>query len=1027
MHGVADLEAVDFAGEVAVPGRTERPAPFVATRPDRLEIGMGLVHHQLAVDEDLQMVGLVVDHHIGLVQVGVVQPEVLDGEAFEAFGRGAGIQDKAVARQGQPKLHVVPHQTFGAAIGHGAAEVDREGHLFGLFILGQAADLDVVVVAVEGDFRLAADLNDMGIAHQLGLFHGGRAGRGQGRGRGGPHGIEMHQVAMDFRQHEGGRAGGRIGRRRGVGRDRRDGVMHGILEIGELLGDIGRRQGGADKIEIVHQPRKAGAERGAKLQPVTGGDVFAAGQTAHARHLVTVDIKNGRAIGLGRGIGHLVPVVVGDADAFAIEADRLVLVVLAAQGDRVVSNIEDRAARDIQHPPAAMFGPDILLEGHRDRKIGVVQDFGVGQEGHRGIGRIDADRGAEIAFLEADIAGDQRVVRDVGQILGPGVEIGMDGIGRDDGQRLVQRHDLTAGQSDRGGRDIVAAMQILVVGLQPGGFLAIAEVPFDPGTGQADLAQRPIDVAGIEMVPRDVQPGVMAVGNIARQRVGGRVEHGHRCPGTGRDRPRNDLHVGKARVVGQRVDQNIADIMRAKRVLGLRQIVARQRDVVRHGVVKRRAVCPGVDVAGDDHIVRAGIEIHLRRILRAARALHQSVLPDDEPVDILDPQALGIAVQDDVVLDQDIGEAGRIGVVVHIDAKDGRPVALRDEVAGEDEIAAGRRLLGCGPEMDEIAMIAKGAEFPRFGIMQIVALQQHVADIAAADRHHAEAVDVVVGQRQAVDAGHPHAGIEPDDLVVRDRDVLAPVEGHGARDRLARDARRALRSGGGIVGNARHGIAAAEGRVLDRDVGGTVDAERRIPFDRGRGRFEVEMNVVHRDVGGVGQLERVEADIGGRTGGGDRHIGGEMQAIQGHIAIIAAGKADRVTALGMCKRVGQIGGVGNIVSLPGHSLLLGLLGRHCGKIAHRAAVRWTIGAYPVALSGQSRGGIMVKPDMGNKTLIFGGSLPLARRNSARLPQLARRGGQPRSFRSFFRIIAGFCATRCSLISRSRHGPSVLNG
>ena len=31
------------------------------------------------------------------------------------------------------------------------------------------------------------------------------------------------------------------------------------------------------------------------------------------------------------------------------------------------------------------------------------------------------------------------------------------------------------------------------------------------------------------------------------------------------------------------------------------------------------------------------------------------------------------------------------------------------------------------------------------------------------------------------------------------------------------------------------------------------------------------------------------------------------------------------------------------------------------------------------------------------------------------------------FRSFFRIIAGFCATRCSLISRSRHGPSVLNG
>src|SRR5690606_39540184 len=77
----------------------ERPAPFTAAGADKLVVLAGVVQHQDVVDHDLQPVGLGIDHDGDIVLVGAVQPEVLDGDAREAAGGVADIDQQTLAVQ----------------------------------------------------------------------------------------------------------------------------------------------------------------------------------------------------------------------------------------------------------------------------------------------------------------------------------------------------------------------------------------------------------------------------------------------------------------------------------------------------------------------------------------------------------------------------------------------------------------------------------------------------------------------------------------------------------------------------------------------------------------------------------------------------------------------------------------------------------------------------------------------------------------------------------------------------------------
>ena len=153
--------------------------------------------------------------------------------------------------------------------------------------------------------------------------------------------------------------------------------------------------------------------------------------------------------------------------------------------------------------------------------------------------------------------------------------------------------------------------------------------------------------------------------------------------------------------------------------------------------------------------------------------MQQCVVPYDTAVNVFQANALTVAVVDHIIFDQDILEPLRVGIIVQIDAQNSSASPLFNEIPANDKVFAWAGLDIARPVVDKVAMIACSAKIVGRRTFKMVAFDQGIADVTAAQGCRAVFMNVVIGDLDLIRVSGQNAPPEMRYIVVGDGDIFA--------------------------------------------------------------------------------------------------------------------------------------------------------------------------------------------------------------------------------------------------------------
>lgn len=301
------------------------------------------------------------------------------------------------------------------------------------------------------------------------------------------------------------------------------------------------------------------------------------------------------------------------------------------------------------------------------------------------------------------------------------------------------------------------------------------------------------------------------------------------------------------------------------------------------------------------------------RIVPRVRPIQRQdgVVADGQPVGRSDRDAMGMAVEDHVLLDQDVavehlgpGQPLVDDFVAHEDRLG--PVALPhvQDVFPDRDVGVGIRR-SASPELDHVAVIAGVGR--ALEIVKMVLLDQDVLDLGEIHPVRAQRMDVVAGDRDVLALYHRESAVPGRDLVVFQVDPVGAGDDQRGADGIA------VVDRGQIPGHV-----AVEHGIADGDIAAARYRERRHPERIALGIGVIEGEAVQHQV--VDALETQARQRGRRVR--IRRLDRERLGILGRVfgplsqrqvAIVPGRQFDRVPTRRLCERIIQLRRAGNRV------------------------------------------------------------------------------------------------------------------